>query len=117
MKKLKNFTITIAEVIIETIQDLYGYRLDIKYPNDIMKSGKKLGGILTESFTKGQITEDIIIGIGLNINQIEFSEEVKNIATSLKIEFGEEFDKEMIFIRFLNKFDKEYCKKILEVVK
>lgn len=42
IQKLQNLTITIAEVMIRIIQEIYGYTLDIKYPNDIVKSGKKL---------------------------------------------------------------------------
>lgn len=61
IKKLENLTITIAEVIIKVIKDLYDIQLEIKYPNDIFLSGKKLGGILTETVTKGEITESVII--------------------------------------------------------
>ena len=61
IKKLENLTITIAEIIVKVIKELYDIELEIKYPNDIFISGKKLGGILTESVTKGEITESIII--------------------------------------------------------
>lgn len=61
IKKLENLTIIIAEVIVKVIKDLYDIKLEIKHPNDIVISGKKLGGILTESVTKGEITEKVII--------------------------------------------------------
>lgn len=61
IKCFENLTIKTAETIVNTIKKLYGYKLYIKYPNDIMLNGKKLGGILTESFTMGEVTKNIII--------------------------------------------------------
>lgn len=61
IKKLETLTILIAKVIVKVIKDLYDIKLDIKYPNDIVISGKKLGGILTESTTKGETTETVIV--------------------------------------------------------
>lgn len=61
IKYFEKLTIKITETIINSIKKLYGYELEIKYPNDIMLNGKKLGGILTESFTIGEKAEKIII--------------------------------------------------------
>lgn len=89
---------------------MYGYNLEIKYPNDVMLNGKKIGGILTESITNRKIVKQIVIGIGFNINQEKFDEKIENIATSLKKEFGKNFDKQEILINFLSKFEVEYMK-------
>ena len=110
VKALENLTITIAEVRIRTIHKLYGYVLEIKYPNDIMKSNKKLAGILTESQLSGGKTKKIIIGIGLNLNQTEFKDELEDIATSLKNEFGGTYKKEEVIAEFLNEYETEYMK-------
>ena len=75
VKKLKSITIDIANVIVDTIYELYNYKLTISYPNDIILNGKKMGGILTNISTQGDIAKDIIIGIGLNINQLQFPKE------------------------------------------
>lgn len=48
VKKLNGITIMIARVIVDTIKDLYGYTLEIKYPNDIMKNGKKLRTVYSQ---------------------------------------------------------------------
>lgn len=61
IKHFENFTIKIAEAIVNSIKNLYGENLEIKYPNDIIVNNKKLGGILTESFTIGERVEKIII--------------------------------------------------------
>lgn len=61
IKCFENLTIKIAEIIINVVKKLYGYELEIKHPNDIVVRDKKLGGILTESFTIGEKAEKIII--------------------------------------------------------
>ena len=50
----------------------------------------------------------MLIGIGFNVNEECFPEDLKSIATSLKIEFKKEFSREDIIAVFCNKFD-EYC--------
>ena len=112
IKKIENLTLTIAKTIVKVIKNLYGYDLEIKYPNDIILNSKKIGGILTEATTYKKIVKQIIIGIGLNINQEEFEGEIKDAATSLKKEFGKDFDKEKIFMEFLKEFEKEYLNMI-----
>ena len=110
MEHLANLTTKIAHCIIKAVYDLYGYNLEIKNPNDIMYHGKKLAGILTESATIGENISYLLIGIGLNINQEIFEEEIKNIATSLKKEFHIEFSKEQILMEFCKIFEEEYEK-------
>ena len=92
INKMKNFTLDIAKIIIDTIYELYKVKLDIKKPNDIIFKGKKIGGILTESKVFIFNVKYVIIGIGINTNQIVFSEEIKQIATSIKKEFNIDID-------------------------
>lgn len=63
----------------------FGVQADIKWPNDIYVKGKKMAGILIENQLQGSSIVGSIIGIGLNVNQIDF--EGLN-ATSLKAELG-----------------------------
>ena len=113
--ELDNITLEIAECIVDTINEISGYKLEIKKPNDIVFKGKKLGGILTQIVTSGDKIKYLLIGIGINVNETDFSEEIKDIATSLKKEFGIEFSREEIIAKFCNKFEK-YCidKKIIQ---
>lgn len=55
----------------------------IKWPNDILINYKKISGILIES-----VKDFYLIGIGLNVNQIEFSSDISSSATSLRNETG-----------------------------
>lgn len=109
---LKNLTVVIAQSMLSTIYQLYGHRLEIKDPNDMMYKGKKIGGILTEVTTNQGIAKNVVIGIGLNVNQIKFPKELEEIASSLKIEFGAEYDTMRILEEFCNQFETEYLKLI-----
>ena len=110
IKRFDRLTYMIAETMLEALQILYDINLQIKIPNDIIYNGKKIGGILTESVSHGEIVKKIFIGIGLNVNQDEFPGNLANIATSLKKEFGNEYDREKILKKFLELFEEKYVK-------
>ena len=112
IKQIENLTILIAQCLVKTIKDLYDIKLDIKYPNDVMCNRKKVSGILTESVTNKEIVKYIFIGIGIDVNQIIFTPEIEQIATSLKKEYNKEFNREEIISSFFNTFEKEYKKLI-----
>lgn len=63
IEKLEGLTLEMAETMLEVFKRLYGISLDIKFPNDIVYQGKKLGGILTETKLKGEVVKYIVIGI------------------------------------------------------
>ncbi len=69
----------------------YVNNVKIKWPNDVYINDKKCVGILLEGISYSSL-EAIVLGIGINVNTIDFDEEIKNIATSLKIETNIEFD-------------------------
>jgi BirA family biotin operon repressor/biotin-[acetyl-CoA-carboxylase] ligase len=74
-------------------------RVKIKWPNDILLNRKKLCGILMERYEKSYI-----IGIGLNVNQIDFPG-LPN-ATSLKKEYQKDFDLNNLIVNIISGFDK-----------
>ena len=65
----------------------------IKWPNDIYIGNKKVAGILIENSVNGNVLQQSVVGIGININQMVFSEELPN-PTSLQLISGKEFDLE-----------------------
>ena len=69
-------------------------QLAIKWPNDIMSDSKKIGGILIENTIKSDGRINSVIGIGLNINQLNFESLPK--ASSMAKIMAKEFDKEII---------------------
>ena len=102
---LKNLTIEIANCMQKTIYDLFEIRLDIKEPNDLILNGKKISGILTEINTIGEEINYLLISIGFNVNEEDFSDELKDIATSLKKEFDKEFSREDIILSFIRNLE------------
>lgn len=106
ISKLEGFTKQLAEIIRTVIYDLYGYSLEVKEPNDLLLNGKKIAGILTESITREQKVSYLIIGIGFNVNEIHFPEEIIDIATSLKKEFQKDFSKESIISKIILELEK-----------
>lgn len=73
-------TLIAAMGVYNVLRDICDNTLLIKWPNDLVAGNKKLCGILTES-----TQEAAIIGIGVNLNNTEFSENIRHKATSLKI--------------------------------
>lgn len=103
--KLDGLTLEIAKLIVEILKDKYDVEINIKKPNDLMKNGKKLGGILTETKISSEIAKFLVIGIGINNSQETFQNEIKDIATSIKNEFNKTIDPIDFVTEFCNKFE------------
>ena len=107
INQLEGLTIEIANKIKESIENLYGYELNIKEPNDLMLNNKKICGIFTEINTIGEKINYLLISFGFNVNEDEFSDETKDIATSLKREYNKEFEREEIISYIIEKLETE----------
>lgn len=86
--------------------------IEIKWPNDILISGKKAAGILTEMSAELDRVRHVILGIGIDVNQDahEFPAELRKIATSLKIENGETLSRPALATAVLRELDIEYSR-------
>ncbi|MCR4949927.1 MAG: biotin--[acetyl-CoA-carboxylase] ligase [Solobacterium sp.] len=85
MKHIFRLTPAAAVSAADAIEELTGIRAGIKWVNDLFIEKKKIGGILTEAITDfetGKI-ESVIIGIGINIRETDFPDEIRNIAGTL----------------------------------
>jgi len=82
----------------------------LKWPNDILFSGKKCGGILVESKVQGDTMTHAVIGIGINVNEskMEFPEDIRETATSIAIEKGASVQRELVLAWILNTLEKWY---------
>lgn len=105
IQKLEGITIEIAKILVEILKEMYHITLTIKVPNDITYQNKKIGGILTESKIQAETVKYLVVGIGMNTNQMNFSEEIKNTATSIKKEFGIEIDRTKVITSFCQQFE------------
>jgi BirA family transcriptional regulator, biotin operon repressor / biotin---[acetyl-CoA-carboxylase] ligase len=90
------------------IQAQTGQKLELKWPNDLLVSGKKVGGILTEMHAEPGHVRFVIVGIGLNVNQEKFTGELGPIATSLRIETGKPQSRLELLVRLLREFENDY---------
>ena len=74
--------------VAETLEDIYGVSPDIKWPNDIVIGGRKACGILVESSTESGRIDFAILGVGVNLGQEVFPEDIRATATSMLKETG-----------------------------
>jgi len=84
--------------------------ISIKWPNDLVLAGKKLGGILTEIRADIDKVNLAVIGIGINCNvkREDFTEEIRSIATSVLEESGKYYSRNDLIIEILRQFDYFY---------
>ncbi|MBM4289570.1 MAG: biotin--[acetyl-CoA-carboxylase] ligase [Deltaproteobacteria bacterium] len=105
--ELPKLTLTAAVAVAAAIKGATGIRVGIKWPNDLIFGGKKMGGILTEMETESDRMSHVILGVGLNINTSTFPEHLATTATSLAGP-GQSYSRLAIFRAFLKEMDVFY---------
>lgn len=101
-------TLVTALALAKTIRQVTDLETMIKWPNDIVVNSKKLCGILTESSTDLANIHYVVVGIGINCNQTEFSKEIAEMATSVRLETGKEVNRSKLLGTFLSMFETYY---------
>jgi BirA family biotin operon repressor/biotin-[acetyl-CoA-carboxylase] ligase len=92
----------------EAVKAVTGIAPDLRWPNDIIAGGKKLGGILTELSTEQCKVRHVVVGIGLNVNHAEFPAELRELATSLRIESCRKWPRVELVAALLKSLNREY---------
>lgn len=87
-----------------------GLEAKIKWPNDVVISGKKVCGILTEMSTQMEEINYLVLGIGINVNMTDFPEEIRDKATSICLESGKMVKRAELIAVVLRKFSIYYDK-------
>lgn len=109
--KASMLTLIMALSVADAIAEVTGLESGIKWPNDIVVNRKKVCGILTELNTESDYIQYVVIGVGINVNNAsaeEFPEEIRQTATSLKIESGMQMSRAILLERVLSHFEKNY---------
>lgn len=105
-------TLLAAVALAEAIDEVAGGspHVDIKWPNDLLVDGKKLGGILTEAQVEPGGVQFAVVGFGLNVNRPpeSFPAELEDKATSLQIAAGRQFRRAELLTTILLHFEKYY---------
>jgi BirA family biotin operon repressor/biotin-[acetyl-CoA-carboxylase] ligase len=86
LPQLPPLTLAVGLGVAEAVESVLGTPgvCQVKWPNDVWLHGKKCAGILVETSAMGAMVDSVVIGIGLNVNRLEFDEELRDIATSLR---------------------------------
>ena len=109
-EKISQITAWTAVAVRDAIFESCRVSTEIKWVNDIVSGAKKLCGILTEMSVVGESgeAENVVIGIGINVNHDSenFSEEIRDIATSLKLETGKEQNRAKLCAALTEKLDR-----------
>ncbi len=103
-------TIASATALRRAIKSVTGIVPEIKWPNDLMINGKKVAGILTEMSAELDRVRYVILGIGVDVNLEagEFPPDLRKIATSLRIETGEELERAELATAILRELEADY---------
>ena len=117
-KNTQYLTFIASIAVAESIKKIAELDAKIKWPNDIHMNGKKLCGILTEGVFGNE--SFLVVGIGLNVNQKRFADDIKKTATSLCILCNKAFDKKIfledISRRFFSMHEKFFISKKFEII-
>ena len=104
--------LAVADAVFNSV----GLRIKLRWPNDLVWGKKKLGGILCESGFSGNKANYVILGIGLNLNhgRDDFPEEIRDLATSLKLISKEDMDKNFLLVNLWPALNHWYCEFLRE---
>lgn len=102
-------TLVAAMATARAITEVTGEAAQIKWPNDIVMNGKKVVGILTEMSAQFDYINHIVVGIGINVHNEEFTEEIAKTASSLLLECGHRIHRASLIEAFLEEFERLYA--------
>lgn len=102
-------TLVAALAVSSAITKYTGRPAGIKWPNDIVMNGKKVCGILTEMSAQFDYVNHIVIGIGINVHNESFPEEISHMATSLYLETKEHVNRAALIEEIWEQFEHYYA--------
>lgn len=101
-------TLVTAMAVCHAVCRVTNAEAQIKWPNDVVVNGKKICGILTEMSAQFDYINHIVIGIGINVHNEHFPEEIAETAGSLLLECGKHFHRADLIEEFLEEFERLY---------
>jgi BirA family biotin operon repressor/biotin-[acetyl-CoA-carboxylase] ligase len=101
----------------DAVEAVAGVRPRIKWPNDLILGGKKLGGLLIETEARGTRLDFAVVGIGINVRQesADFSPEVAALATSLREATSKLYRRVDLLVALLQAFERRLAAPFAEV--
>ena len=104
-EQISAITLVAALSVGRAVRHVTGLETGIKWPNDVLCRGKKLCGILLEMGGNTEKLDYIVVGMGINANHSEYPEELRDIATSVKLEIGQTADRCRLIARILDELE------------
>ncbi|MFB4169197.1 biotin--[acetyl-CoA-carboxylase] ligase [Virgibacillus sp. JSM 102003] len=103
-------TLLSATVLADAISEQTALTPKIKWPNDILINDQKTAGILTEMQAEQDQIQYVVIGLGINVNQIteDFDKDIQDKATSLHIQTGHKWNIKDFIQHVLKSFEESY---------
>jgi BirA family biotin operon repressor/biotin-[acetyl-CoA-carboxylase] ligase len=98
----------------DAVEEQCGLPADIRWPNDLLLSGRKFCGILTEMHAEPDRVRFAVIGLGLNVNHAQMPEALRGIATSLRLETGRTHSRLDLLLKLLRHLDRYYNRFLAE---
>jgi BirA family biotin operon repressor/biotin-[acetyl-CoA-carboxylase] ligase len=96
-------TLAAGVALAEGVEAGTGLRVDLKWPNDLYVSRRKLAGILAEASA-----ERVVLGYGINLRAAAYPPELRTRATSLEVELGRPIDRTMVLVETLAALARRY---------
>jgi BirA family biotin operon repressor/biotin-[acetyl-CoA-carboxylase] ligase len=101
-------TFAAAVAVAETLASDFNIAVDIKWPNDVMAGGRKISGILVETAVEAERLQYAVMGIGVNLGQRNFLDELRETATSIFIECGKQVEPDEFLACLIVRLDHWY---------
>jgi BirA family biotin operon repressor/biotin-[acetyl-CoA-carboxylase] ligase len=91
----------------DAVKQVTSLDADLRWPNDLLLGTRKFCGILTELNAEVTRVRHLVIGIGINVHQPRFPDELRELATSLHIETGRDWPRQDLLAALLQSLDRE----------
>lgn len=111
LEQLPHLSTLGSVAVVQAVRKTCGLQAHLKWPNDVLVTGKKVGGVLVESVVDGDQVSRAVVGIGINVTMdCENLEELSSYATSLEAAAQREVPREGLLRNLLHEMDSLYLK-------
>jgi BirA family biotin operon repressor/biotin-[acetyl-CoA-carboxylase] ligase len=101
-------TLAAGVALAEAVETATGLAVDLKWPNDLHVSARKVAGILAEAAPGALAAAPIVLGYGINVGPMAYPPELGGRATSLEFELGRPVDRMLVFVETLAAMARRY---------
>jgi BirA family biotin operon repressor/biotin-[acetyl-CoA-carboxylase] ligase len=103
-------TLVISAAASAALSGTLGTGVGVKWPNDLIAGGGKIGGVLAEGWSVPGGTSRVVVGVGVNVNSTgeSFPEEFREDASSCRTVSGREWDRAAVLAGLLHAMEESY---------